>query len=136
MTATQEERTLGGLVHLGVLFGWFGLAFQIVLLVVYLPKSKYIAGHAKQALGLWAAWFLARLVIGAITGTAGAAIAINPVNLFSGGFIGTMLVGLLLFGALGIGVLVLVILAMVKGFGGEEHRYPIIGDLVASIARD
>lgn len=136
MTATtQEERTLGGLVHLGVLFGWIGLAFQIVLLVVYLPKSKYVAGHVKQALGLWTTWFLVRLVVGAATGTAGAVFALNPARLLSAGFIGSVLIGMMIMSLLAVGVLVLVILAMIKGFNGEPHKYPIIGDLVDSIAR-
>ncbi|HWI66031.1 MAG TPA: DUF4870 domain-containing protein [Symbiobacteriaceae bacterium] len=134
MVVSQEERTLGGLAHLGVIFGWVGLAFQVILLIVYMPKSKYVTSHVKQALGLWVIWYLARLAVGALLGGVGVTAAFNPAILFSGSFIGGMLLGALVMMALGIGVLVLVILAMVKGFGGQLHRYPIIGDLVASIA--
>lgn len=134
MSLSQEERTLGGLAHLGVLFGWVGLAFDIILLVVYLPKSRYVAKHAKQALGLWTVWFLARLALGFVSGGAGLWVALNPARFFTGDFLSTILFSVLGLLVLGIGVLVMVIQAMVKGFNGEEYRYPIIGDLVASVA--
>lgn len=130
---TQEERTLGGLAHLGVLFGYIGVAFQVILLIIYLPKSKYVASHAKQALGLWVIWYLAKLAIGALTGGISMFAVLNPARIFTPGFFGTVLLGGMALLALGVGVLVLVILAMIKGFNGEPHRYPIIGDFVASI---
>ena len=133
MSTSQEERTLGGLAHLGVLFGWVGLAFEIILLVVFLPKSKYVASHAKQALGLTLVWYLIRLALGTITGGVGVWVALNPARLFTGGFIGSVLLAFLLMAVLGLTTLVLVIMAMVKGFSGQPYRYPIIGDLVVSL---
>ena len=132
-TITQEERTLGGLSHLGVIFGWIGLAFQVILLIVYMPKSKYVASHAKQALGLWVIWYLAKLAIGGLTGGVGVWAAMNPMRVMSGAFLGPLLFGVMAMLALGVGVLVLVILAMIKGFNGQSHRYPLVGDLIASI---
>jgi uncharacterized Tic20 family protein len=134
MQLSQEERTLAGLVHLGVLFGWLGLAFQAVVLAIYQPKSRYTASHAKQALGMWLVWFLVRLALGAITGTMGVAIAFNPFHLLNGAVLGSLLLGLLLRVALFICVLVFMIIGMAAGFGGKPYRYPLIGDLVAQIA--
>ncbi|HYF91310.1 MAG TPA: DUF4870 domain-containing protein [Symbiobacteriaceae bacterium] len=133
MTVSQEERTLAGLVHLGVLFGWLGLAFQIIMLVVYLPKSKFVANHVKQALGVSVILYLIRFAFGTLVGGAGLWVAFNPVRLFTAGFIGPMLLAGLATAVLGLTVLVLVIMAMVKAFGGQPHRYPVIGDLIASL---
>lgn len=133
MQATQEERTLSGLAHLAVLFGWLGLAFQIVVLVIYQPKSRYVAGHARQALGMWAAWMLVRFVLGFLTGTIGISIAFNPFGIFNGAILGSLLLGLLVRLGIFVAVLVAVIVAMIAGFGGRTYRYPLIGDLVASV---
>lgn len=136
MTTTQEERIFGGLSHLGVLFGWYGLAFLIVLLIIFQPRSRFIVSHVKQALGVWVAFFAVRLVAGALFfGGATMAVAANPFAMGNlGGAIAGILIGSLIVGAIGLMVLVFVIMALVKGINGQLHRYPLIGDLVVRIA--
>jgi len=136
MNTTQEERIFGGLAHLGVLFNWIGLAFMVVLLVIFQPRSRFIASHVKQALGVWVGFFVLRLVVSTIfLGGATAAFAVNP---FAYGNIGGALAGIppgaLFLGAIGLTALVFVIMALVKGINGQPYKYPIIGDLITRIA--
>lgn len=136
MTTTQEERIFGGLAHLGVLFGWYGLAFLIVLLVIFQSKSRFILSHVKQALGLWVPLFLVRLVAGVLFfGGATMAVAANPFAMGNvGGAIAGILLGSLIVGGLWLVALVFVIMALVKGINGQTYKYPIFGDLVTRIA--
>lgn len=136
MTTTQEERIFGGLAHLGVLFGWYGLAFLIVLLIIFQPRSRFIAAHVKQALGLWVAFFAVRLAAGALFfGGATMAVATNPFAMGNlGGAIAGILFGSLIIGAIGLVVLIFVIMALVKGINGQTYKYPLVGDLITRIA--
>lgn len=136
MTTTQEERIFGGLAHLGVLFSWYGLAFLIILLVIFQPRSRFIVSHAKQALGAWIIFFAIRLIGGAVFfGGATMAVAANPFAFANlGGAVMGVLLGGLVIGAIGLTFLVFAIMALVKGINGQTHRYPLIGDLIASIA--
>ncbi|MDF2630219.1 MAG: hypothetical protein K0R39_4050 [Symbiobacteriaceae bacterium] len=136
MNTTQEDRIFGGLAHLGVMFGWIGLAFLVVLLIIFQPRSRFIVSHVKQALGLWIAYFAFRFVASAIfLGGATMALVVNPFAfLTSPGALAGVLIGGLLIAAFGLTVLVFVIMALVKGINGQTHRYPVIGDLVVSIA--
>lgn len=133
MERTQEEKILSGIAHIAVLFSWLGLVLNVILFAVYKPKSRFVAGHAKQALGLWLVQAIIRSVVGLITGGSVLAAMYNPFRTgYPAGF-GLAVLGGLLSAALGIAVLVLVILACIKGFNGDEHRYPVIGEFVARI---
>lgn len=125
---------LGGFAHIAVMFNLIGAAFLLILTMVYRPKSRYVYEHAAQALGLWVTAWAVKLVIGLATGTMGIAFALNPFMLGRGALGGLLLAGML-FLAIGIALLVLVIVAAVKGFQGQPHRYPVIGDFVASLTR-
>jgi uncharacterized Tic20 family protein len=130
---TQEEKLLGGIAHIAVLFSWLGLALNAVLYLVYKPKSKFVTGHAKQALGLWGVWFLVKVVLGMVAGGSALAVMNNPFGRMGMAGLGVAAVGGLLTAALGIAVLVMVIQACIKGFNGQEYKYPIIGEMVAGI---
>lgn len=131
MTTNQEEKVLSGIAHVAVLFSWLGLVYNLVIYLVYKPKSGFVAGHAKQALGLSIIAILVRMVLGFAFAGAGFAMSWNPMSL-SRGYAAGALGGLLMM-AVSIAVLIFVILAAVKAFGGEEYRYPVIGSFIAGI---
>lgn len=130
MERASEEKTLAGLAHVAAIFGWVGVVANIVLFVLYREKSQYVTGHVKQGLGLSVigvagSWLLGLLGAGGLTSL-----------FYSGAFGAAVGMGLLLGllgAAFGITVLVLGILAAIKGFKGEEHRYPLFGEFVAKI---
>lgn len=140
MERTQEEKVLSGLAHVAVFFSWIGLAYNLVIYFIYKEKSAYVASHAKQALGLmltfWILTFGATLIMlpfGLAAGFGAAGIgSLGRTGAMMGlGFVG-VLMGLVVF-AISIGALVLVIMAAIRGFKGEEYRYPVIGDFVAKL---
>jgi len=133
MNVTQEEKMLGGLAHVAVLFNLIGVAFLAVLTLAYRQKSRYVFEHAAQGLGLWLTGWALKLVIGAVFGTASFAMVFNPFMWREA--LGGFFLAVLLLMAVGITILVLVIIAAVKGFSGQPHRYPIIGDFVASLSK-
>lgn len=118
---TSEERILGGLSHLAILFGWFGLVANVVLLLLYRAKSKFVAGHALQAIGLqvavhlltvlWAIYFAAAVTSGSEPSVAGTALYIF----------------------IGLAALVLAVQGAVNGFQGATHRYPLFGSALAGL---
>lgn len=82
-----------------------GLSYLLFFLpLISCPESKYARFHANQALLLW------------ILGVAGSVIlSIIPV------------IGWVLLPIFGLGVLVLGIMGLINGFGGNAKRLPIIG---------
>lgn len=135
MSYSSEEKLLGGLTHVLVLFQWLGLVVNIVLFLVYKDKSGFVARHAKQALGLQIGALVAGMVLGTLAGGSVMGLAFG----FHGGaFPMAALAGFgLLFGLLGLtlflSILVLAILGAIKGFQGQEWRYPLIGEWVESL---
>lgn len=132
MELSSEEKTLGGLAHVAAIFGWIGVIANVILFVLYREKSKYVAGHSKQALGL----SVISVVVSWVLGLFGAGSA----GLLSIGSMGAAVGAALIIGlvslAWGIVVLVLAIMAAMKGFKGEEHRYPLFGKAVNEIGGD
>lgn len=129
MERSQEEKILGGLTHVAAIFSWIGVIANIILFVVYREKSAFVAAHAKQGLGLSAIGLIGSWILGAL--------GAGSVGLLSMGSLGAaagmaMILGLVAM-VWGIGILVLAILAAIKGFKGEEHRYPLFGEMVAKI---
>ncbi|MGE5674680.1 MAG: DUF4870 domain-containing protein [Mycobacterium leprae] len=131
MERTQEEKLIGGLTHIAVLFSWWGFIANIVLYILYRPKSQFAARHVKQALGLQ----VVVLVIGYLLATLfGVSLLGMGVGMHLAGVIGSVVVGLLILGLFWIGALVLVILGAIHGFQGKEYRHPLIGAFVEKLA--
>lgn len=130
LNRTQEETLLSGFAHVAVLFGWLGVIGNLVLYLIYKPKSAFVAGHAKQALGLAIVWRVLGIVLGIFMGGLGAVLTRGPWSMMGPGVHGGLVIGSLVSFGIWVAFLVLVILAAIKGFGGKEHRYPIIGDAI------
>jgi uncharacterized Tic20 family protein len=129
MERSQEEKILAGLSHVALLFSWIGLVGQVVLLVLYREKSRFVFGHAKQAIALWVVSYVVSLVINMVFGvTAGLGSLAGGAGLLGGALVG----GLIALAWLVIWV-VLLIRGAVMGFKGAEYRQPLIGDMVARI---
>lgn len=130
MERTQEEKLLGGFAHVAVLFSWLGLIYNLVIYFLYKPKSEYVTGHAKQGLGLVAISLISSYVLGPIFGAS--MYGSFMMGGLRGGF-GLAVIGGLIMTAIGIAILVMVIMAAIKGFQGQEYKYPIIGEFMAKL---
>jgi uncharacterized protein len=135
---SSEEKILAGLAHVAILIlGWIGLVAAVVLYFVYKPKSGFVAAHAKQAAGFGIVITVISLILGIFGG--GMAVGLGMLGGVSGsggaiaGAIGTALIVGLIGMVLGIGSLVLVIIAAIKGFTGKQYQYPVIGNMVNNI---
>jgi uncharacterized Tic20 family protein len=130
MERSSEEKVLSGLAHIASIFSWIGVIASVVLLVIYRDKSKFVFGHAKQALGLSAISVVVGLVLGALGVGSG-------MGLLSSGSLGAAFGTASLFFMLsalwGIVVLILAILAAIKGFNGVEYKHPVIGQTIENI---
>ena len=109
--ATQKRDQDGAMIFLS----YFGIFALIPFLTV--KDSDYIRWHAKQGLTFTVAWF-ALWVVATILG-----VVLNFIPI-----IGTI-IGLLVWLGLGVGGFVLWLMAMIKAFGGERWKIPLIGDL-------
>lgn len=131
MERTSEEQILGGLTHLAIFFSWLGLIANLILYFVYRPKSLFVAGHVKQALGLQALLLVIHVLLGLLFGAG----IVGGIGLGSGfglgAAVGTALLGGLLGLVAAVAAIILAIIAAIKGFQGQEHRHPIVGDWIA-----
>lgn len=124
---------VSGLAHVAVLFSALGLAVNIALLVYYKNRSAFAAGHLKQALGLQVINIILSWTLGLYVMLAGFGVGFGQIH--PSFFFGkAILSGLFIFGLNGL-KLVLAILGAVQGFGGQEYRQPLIGDLIARIGQ-
>ncbi len=105
--ATQKRDQDGAMIFLS----YFGIFSLIPFLTV--KDSDYIRWHAKQGLTFTAVWFAAYIAL----------LIVNVIPV-----IGTI-IGLIGWAVMGVGGFVLWIMAMVKAFGGERWKIPVIGDL-------
>ena len=109
---SQDEKTWGMLAHLSALIaGIFGFPF-IGPLIVMLTKGKessWVDAHSKEALNF------------SITATV--ALWISAILMFC-------MVGFILVPVVGLGALVLAIIASLKANNGEMYRYPLSVRLV------
>ena len=104
----QEKRDQDGAM---LFLSYFGIFSLIPFLTV--KDSDYVRWHAKQGLTFTVVWFVAYIALTIIN--------VLPV-------IGTI-IGLIGWAVMGIGGFILWIMAMVKAFGGERWKIPVIGDL-------
>ena len=108
----QDKREQDGAM---IFLSYFGILSLIPFLTV--KDSDYIRWHAKQGLTFTAAWFalwVAATILGAV-------LSFIPI-------IGTI-IGLVVWLGLGVGGFVIWLMAMIKAFGGERWKIPLIGDL-------
>ncbi|MEZ4760507.1 MAG: DUF4870 domain-containing protein [Flavobacteriales bacterium] len=101
-TPTGDERTIALLAHILTLVGGF-----IAPLVVYLVKkdeSPFITQHAKESLNFQITLILAMMA--------------SAILIF-------IFIGFILMFVVGIGSLVLVIMATIKASEGKPYRYPV-----------
>lgn len=101
-----------------VFLSYFGIFALIPLLTV--KDNDYVRWHAKQGLTFMVAAIAASIALSIVA----AIIGFVPVI----GGIFAALLGLVIF-ALFIGCFVLWIMALVKAFGGERWKIPLVGDL-------
>ena len=101
--ASQDQRTMALLAHiLGIFTGFLG-SLIIWLVNKDNPEKSFVTDQAKEALN-----FQITLII----------------PYFISGILTLVLIGFLLLAALGIGNLVLCIIAAMKANNGEAYRYP------------
>lgn len=130
MERTGVEKLLGGLAHIfvlplfTVLIGFLAPVVHLLLYFAYKTRSRFVVEHTKQAFGLWVSYWLVKLAISLVIFLAEAG-GVPGSSLESAYFV-------LLFGWMGV-VGVLSIWGAVRGFLGQEHRYPVIGNLAARI---
>lgn len=126
MERTTEERVVAGLTHLALLLELPGLIINVVLYVLYRPRSAFVAKHVKQALGLQVVSLLVGIVISLVFGAGAVGIGFWS----TAGALGTAALAWLLSLVVWVLTLVLMVVASVKGFQGEEHRHPVFGNFV------
>lgn len=126
----HEDRLVGGLAHIAVLFSALGLALNIALLVHY-RRRPFIAAHLRQALGLQVLSIILSWTVGLYVTVAGLWASFGRVSpgFFFHKSIVTGLAVLLLNGI----KIVLAILGAMSAFGGRPYRQPLIGDLLARL---
>lgn len=133
MERTSEERMVGGLTHLAILLNWVGLIVNVVLYVVYRPKSSYVTHHVKQALGLQLISIVVVAILGLVAGV-GSVSALGSVGKYGGkALLGSMFMGIGSTALIGLITLVMAVIAAVKGFQGTEYRHPLFGEFVARL---
>lgn len=126
---TADERILAGVAHIATLFSFIGLLVALVIYILNRRRSRFVAEHAKQAVGLQVAMFL--LCILSTVAVGGGFILMNSVS-----GIGGALVLFTTIALVGIGTLLrwlLIIWAAVAAFQGDEHRHPVIGGWIARV---
>lgn len=125
MERTIEGRIMGGLAHAAVLLSWIGPVAILGLYFAYRSRSRYVADHARQGLALS---IFGLALYGTIT-------LIYYLAETAGGIPGHRLEPsyyALWFGRNGL-IVLLAVWGAVRGFLGQEHRYPVIGNLAARI---
>ena len=101
--ASQDQRTMALLAHiLGIFTGFLG-SLIIWLVNKDNPEKSFVTDQAKEALNFQITLIIAYFISGILT---------------------LVLIGFLLLAALGIGNLVLCIIAAMKANNGESYRYP------------
>lgn len=120
-TTTSTGMANNGAACLAYLFGWItGLIF---LLIDPYKNDKFVRFHAFQsiflniaAVGVWIAMFFVSMILGIIT---------RGLSVF---LMGPMMM------LIWLGFLVLVIVSMIKAYGNQQFKLPIIGNLAAKQA--
>lgn len=130
MELKSDDKILAGLSHLTLLLNWIGVVITLVIYLTHREKSRFVADHAKQALG----YQISLVILGLL---------LTP--FFVGAFVSSMLtgrfeammgmsLGFIAFVALfALGLVAYAVYASIKAFSGEEFRYAIIGNWVARL---
>ncbi len=131
---SSEEKLLAGVAHLGVLFQMVGLFVPLVILLLQRQTSRFVADHARQALGYQLVVVLVQVVL-----------SFFLFGFFLGGFRmpmpgftllqfpGPARVAFFIFSAFLLAASIYGVVAAVAAFSGREFRYAFIGDLVARL---
>ncbi len=99
---TSDERTLAMLAHvLGIFSGFIG---PLILWLIKREEGGFVEQQAKEALNFQITVLLAWLVAFALV---------------------FVLIGIFLLPLIGLGSLILCILAAIKAYAGERYRYPL-----------
>jgi uncharacterized protein len=118
--ATQEERTMAMLCHIGGVIGMFMAPVNIIVpVVIWLLKkdqSAFVSEHGKEAINFQINLSVWALVLGIV-------MVVLMIVL-----IGFLLIPVLI--ALGIAGLILGIIAGIKAYEGNYYRYPFIFRLI------
>jgi len=93
-----------------------GLVFSVVVAVVE-KQSRFLRFHAFQSLLFHGALLVVSIAV---------QIALTVLGMISSGL---ALVGSLLWMLVGLGILAGLILLMVKAYGNEEYKLPVLGDM-------
>lgn len=109
---TSEEKTWAMFPHLGIILGLIGLIATIVIWQIKKEESKYITYHAKEALNFQITLIIAMIGVAVLSWVL---IMIMPILAF---------VSMLGYLVIGIGGLVLAIIAGIAANGGKMHKYP------------
>ncbi|MGI6648183.1 MAG: DUF4870 domain-containing protein [Bacillota bacterium] len=129
MESTSEDRILAAVSHLGIFLNLLGIVLALIIYLLKQEQSKFIAHHAKQAVGFQ----LVVVIAGAVAGFSGFGVALG--SLFFGpgpGVVG--IVGVAVFFWLTI-VLVAIcaIVGAVRALMGKDFQYPLVGELIDRI---
>ncbi|PKM94098.1 MAG: DUF4870 domain-containing protein [Firmicutes bacterium HGW-Firmicutes-1] len=103
LTLTQDDKTIGGLIPLLGIFG-FSIV-SIILWAVKKDESVFVDEVGKEYLN----FVISLIIYSAVAG-----------------ILCIILIGIVLFVAIGIFSLVVSIIATIKAFGGEVYQYPLI----------
>jgi uncharacterized protein len=103
----DQERTWAMLAHLlSFVAAYVALGFlaPLVVMLVFGPRSAYVRGHAVEALNFNLSWLLYAIVAGVLV---------------------FLVVGIPILIALGVAYVVLVVIASVRAYNGQQYRYPL-----------
>lgn len=92
------------------------------LIFILIDKRPFVRFHAAQSLVLFGSIVVAYIVLGML----------SAASIF-GGLMVTVF-SFLIWGVLGIGSFVLWIFCMIKAYGGERFKLPVVGDIAEKIA--
>ncbi|MEW6622390.1 MAG: DUF4870 domain-containing protein [Bacillota bacterium] len=122
----SENKILAGLSHLGIFFGFLGIIAVLVIYIIQREKSRFVAHHAKQALGY-------QLIIALFKQLVGLA-GFSFIG-FTSGFMRGMYLwqGLSIWGLFSLVILIYAVVASIKAFSGESFKYVLIGDFIDRI---
>lgn len=131
MSYSSEEKILGGISHLGILFSWIGIIVALVIFVTQKDKSSFVGNHAKQALGYQIcllvlfsilSFFVAGGVMSSIImGGPGALSFISAAGTFG------------IFSLLRLAIIIYAVVAAFNAFTGKLFKYVLIGDFVDQV---
>ncbi len=110
----SDAKLWGTLAHMGFVIG--GFITPLVIWLVQRDKSEFVAAHAKEALNFQLT-VMAAILAGVVLMVLG--FALGPLAII------TSILMFIIFLAVGIGSLILGIMALVEANKGNHYRYPV-----------